>query len=103
VSTPARNADRIARHGAGLRLAQSQETATRSWEPERIDGALDGLVATVDDLVRDLGESERTERFVGPDRGGMRATLRRKAVACLVVIAVIAFEFVVVSWFVSNL
>ena len=102
MSAPARTAERIARKGAGLRLAQSQETATRSSESEQIDGALEGLVATVDDLVRDLGEPQRTVRFVGPDRGGVRETIRRRAVACLVVIAVIASELVVVSWFVSN-
>jgi hypothetical protein len=103
VSTPARNADRVARKGAGLRLARSQEAAARPSESEDIDGALDGLVATVDELVRDLAEPERTEHFVGPVRGRARSTLRRRAVACLVVIAVLAFELVVVSWFVSNL
>ena len=103
MSTPARDADRIVRNAAGLRLARGPHAATRSSESEDIDGALDGLVATVDDLVRDLAEPERTEPLVGAGPARAGSTLRRKAVACLVVLAVIAFELVVVSWFVSNL
>lgn len=93
MSTPARDADRPARGGTGLRLA-----------PGQVDDALDGLVATVDGLVRDLGEPERTEPSAGAARGREGgATLREKGAVCLVVVAVLAFELVVVSWLVSNM
>jgi hypothetical protein len=93
VSTPARDAERPGRGGTGLRLA-----------PRPVDDALDGLVATVDDLVRDLAEPERTEPSVGPAPGRTGgATLREKGAVCLVVLAVLALELVVVSWLVSNM
>jgi hypothetical protein len=100
---PARHAARIARTGAGLRLARGPDTAARPSGSEDIDGALDGLVATVYDLVRDLAKPGRTQSFGGPDPRRVGATLRRKAVACVVVLAVLAFELVLVSWLVSNL
>jgi len=93
VSTPARDAGRPARGVAGLRLAAGP-----------VDDALDGLVATVDDLVRDLAEPERMEPpagVAGSSAGG--ATLRERGAVCLVVLAVLAFELVVVSWLVSNI
>jgi hypothetical protein len=65
--------------------------------------ALDGLVATVDDLVRDLAGPQRTELSVGTAAGRGGATLRGKALTLLVVLVVLALELVVVSWLVSNM
>jgi hypothetical protein len=49
--------------------------------------------------VRDLAEPERPKAFAG--RAGR--PLPGKAVMFLVVVAVIAFELLLVSWFVSQL
>jgi hypothetical protein len=71
--------------------------------PGPVDDALDGLVATVDGLVRDLAEPEGKQPSGRASRGLVGATLREKGVACVVVVAVLAVELMVVSWLVSNM
>jgi hypothetical protein len=93
VSTPAPN----------VRYLGRSVTARRPWGQEHIDDALDGLVATVDGLVRDLGEPDRAEPYAASHAGRAAAALPRTPVLVLVVLAVLAFELLLVSWFMSQL
>jgi hypothetical protein len=114
---------RAVHNGSGPRLVPLSVAATQAAEPDYIDEALDGLVTTVDDLVRDLAvnyaesppvaypfvtepDPERLGLLGGPAAPGgapAPALVHSKAFVAALVLALIAFEFVVLAWLLSNL
>jgi hypothetical protein len=99
-----RNGGKAAATRAGSRPRLAAVPAARD-EPdaEDIDWTLDDLLATVDDLVRDLDvtdfaadESAHGPR-VGPDR------VHSRAFTIAVVFALIVVELLVLVWLLSNM
>ena len=91
-------------------------------EHDDIDDALDGVVMTVDDLVRDLTDEAlefRRRRYMSgsarpadlvavahpgrPAASGKRRTARNVALVVVVVFLLVAIEYVVLQWIGSGL
>jgi hypothetical protein len=109
-------ASQIGRNAPGPRLVPLS-VAPDEAEPDYIDEALDDLLMTVDDLVRDLDveEADRISFVAAPDRvgaiGGRGASagavvpprVYSRAFLIGVGAVLIALEFVVLAWLLSNL
>jgi hypothetical protein len=118
VSSRGGETSRLGRNAPGPHLVRLA-VAPDETEPDYIDEALDGLLMTVDDLVRDLDveEAERSPFGAGPEadrvgtiggpgalaRGAPPPTVHRRAFLIGVGVVLIAFELVVLAWLLSNL
>lgn len=107
---------RIGPNAPGPRLVQLA-VAPDETEPDYIDEALDDLLTTVDDLVRDLDVEEaershfaepgadRVTSIAGPDelaRAAVAPTVHSRAFLIGVGAVLIAIEFLVLVWLLSG-
>ena len=92
---------RVGRSAQGPRLVPVS-LVTDDATPDYIDDALDDLLTTVDDLVRDLGIDD-DELAAAVLRAPVGRPVHSKAFVVGLAVVLILFELLVLAWLLSNL
>jgi hypothetical protein len=92
---------RVGRSASGPRLVPVSLVAEEAAEPDYVDEALDDLLTTLDDLVRDLDVDEAE-----PEAARIRAPagppVHSRAFVVGLAVVLILLEFLILAWLLSN-